>query len=1022
MSQIIIDDQKNQPYLVGIIFIIIILAVYTPVVFLDQTFLINTTISPEYIGNQKKSTLFGIVADSGMNGEWPDRKVASKMILEGKLPLWNPYVGLGYPLGADTTDNIFTPTSLGFLLPVEYWDIPLLIAIWIAGVTTFYFLKNLGLNFTSSLSGGIFFMLSGGFTWFMSQPGPFVLMITPLILLSIDKICKNKNPKYIIFLSLSFGFSILGGHLQTMFLQFVLIIFYSGYRIFTLNIKTNQELKYKKIKFNVVTKTKKLFKIILGLIGGIGLSAFFIFYVLEYIKNGILDESIHYDKILYNVITLPTLVMPNILGNITRTWTTNVEWASYGVGYSGVFVLFFTVLSIFNIKNKNDAERWTPIFFLIIAVLAFMRLVNVPIISLVHTLPVFNLISFGHYSAVLITFGLSISAAFGVNYLSRMDFSKKKVLQVGIISLFIILGLLIPIGIEVFSGQNMSKVISLNDVHNYIIFQIAQAIFFLSIAIIISMIIIKRKYLLNILPYFFILELSLYLPFGLHPISIAYKFLIIALSVITILLFSILIKFNSLKTKKYFWFFVIILITSVFLGHTLISEKSTFGMPTRFNYYEDNKITEFLKENLGQQRIFSFEKTLRADYNAAYDISSIGIHSSFNVNDYHVFSKKFLDNELRPLGLGSDPWSLIYGPEKSISKFLDSKKYFDFLGVKYIITEGYNFNTISYGESGTSGNFVTLGSKNDGFYQIFTSPIESIETFGIYLFANSVEEDYIVLNLDSIPYEEDNHRDIKLSKIKNAVQNEFKIEPPIKNALNKQFKFSLSYPKTSNEKYGVIYYADKKTYGISNEIMYYIFDKENKDIFLPFTITPIEKKYPIAFNFYDIYINENLDAFPRAYLVHDFITVPVNTAQDYLDKNNDFDLRNSVVLEISPDENKLNNLKSKSYDSDTVNIVEFNENNIEIQTFSESESILILTDVYYPGWEVSIDGKPAEILRANGLVRAVILEEGNHVIEFDYVPKSFWNGIGISILTAIGLFGVYLYSKKYKKISLSNEN
>ena len=189
--------------------------------------------------------------------------------------------------------------------------------------------------------------------------------------------------------------------------------------------------------------------------------------------------------------------------------------------------------------------------------------------------------------------------------------------------------------------------------------------------------------------------------------------------------------------------------------------------------------------------------------------------------------------------------------------------------------------------------------------------------------------------------------------------------------------------------------------------------REENGRFIPFTITPVEKNFPIPFSFHDIFINENKDAFPRAYLVHDFITVPENTAQDFLVKNTEFDLRNSVILE-SMSEFKLNNLKSTTYDSDFVKILEFNENNIRVNTFSESNAILILTDVFYPGWNVLIDGEPSEILRANGLVRAVIIPDGNHIVEFNYVPNSFWFGVVISIITAVILFSVYLYSRKYK--------
>ena len=66
-------------------------------------------------------------------------------------------------------------------------------------------------------------------------------------------------------------------------------------------------------------------------------------------------------------------------------------------------------------------------------------------------------------------------------------------------------------------------------------------------------------------------------------------------------------------------------------------------------------------------------------------------------------------------------------------------------------------------------------------------------------------------------------------------------------------------------------------------------------------------------------------------------------------------------------------------------------------------------------FHVDYIGEQTEIHRANGVVRAVVLEEGSHSVEFNYVPKSFWFGVIISIITLIILAGLYAYSQKYYK-------
>lgn len=62
---------------------------------------------------------------------------------------------------------------------------------------------------------------------------------------------------------------------------------------------------------------------------------------------------------------------------------------------------------------------------------------------------------------------------------------------------------------------------------------------------------------------------------------------------------------------------------------------------------------------------------------------------------------------------------------------------------------------------------------------------------------------------------------------------------------------------------------------------------------------------------------------------------------------------------------------------------------------------LILTDTWYPGWKVYVDGKEEKLLRAYGMVRAVKIEEGRHEVLFLYRP--WWLIPGI-LMSCLGIF------------------
>ena len=60
---------------------------------------------------------------------------------------------------------------------------------------------------------------------------------------------------------------------------------------------------------------------------------------------------------------------------------------------------------------------------------------------------------------------------------------------------------------------------------------------------------------------------------------------------------------------------------------------------------------------------------------------------------------------------------------------------------------------------------------------------------------------------------------------------------------------------------------------------------------------------------------------------------------------------------------------------------------IELSTEAETSTVLLLNDKYHPSWKVTVDGKPAKLLRANYLMRGVHLSAGKHEVEFRFAPS-----------------------------------
>lgn len=171
--------------------------------------------------------------------QYPWRLLAVEQEKQLELPLWNPYSMAGTPLLGGLQAAAFYPLNLLlFVFPFSIgWSILILLQPLLAGVFSYFYLRNLGLYRISSLLGAFSFAFCGfSVAWLEWGTVIHTAIWLPLLLLSTDKIFLNfqnnakfkiqnaklqfKIKNYIIW-SLIFIFSLVSsffaGHLQTFF-------------------------------------------------------------------------------------------------------------------------------------------------------------------------------------------------------------------------------------------------------------------------------------------------------------------------------------------------------------------------------------------------------------------------------------------------------------------------------------------------------------------------------------------------------------------------------------------------------------------------------------------------------------------------------------------------------------------------------------------------------------------------------------------------------------------------------------
>lgn len=138
----------------------------------------------------------------------------------------------------------------------------------------------------------------------------------------------------------------------------------------------------------------------------------------------------------------------------------------------------------------------------------------------------------------------------------------------------------------------------------------------------------------------------------------------------------------------------------------------------------------------------------------------------------------------------------------------------------------------------------------------------------------------------------------------------------------------------------------------------------------------------------DVKIYRNLDAKPRLYVA--FRAFPVADSQEAIDRllSGQVDAQSAIAVESGQ--------PLEGSGAAEVILLADEAHRVAARVHLDAPGYLVLSDADYPGWHATVDGTPAPIRRANGFVRAVYLDAGEHTVEFAFAPQSLRVGAACS--------------------------
>lgn len=147
----------------------------------------------------------------------------------------------------------------------------------------------------------------------------------------------------------------------------------------------------------------------------------------------------------------------------------------------------------------------------------------------------------------------------------------------------------------------------------------------------------------------------------------------------------------------------------------------------------------------------------------------------------------------------------------------------------------------------------------------------------------------------------------------------------------------------------------------------------------------------------------NPDAYGNAWFVDDVIVVE-NPDEEFTALE-DISTRYTAVVDRRFVEQLASLVEITEADSlDEISLIDYRINRLTYKSSSSKPRLAIFSEIYYDkGWTLTIDGKEADYLRADYILRGAVIPAGEHTLEFSFKAPNFATVKGVTIFCSLAL-------------------
>ena len=918
-----------------------------------------------------------IIAGDALYYSYPLRTVAWRMIRSGELPLWTPYVLSGYPLLSMAQVAVGYPLTWGYLFISGPWaeQLYVLAPFLLTPIFTYAYLRELGRSRLAALFGGLAFAYGGMMGSFISNSGVLTnsLMWTPLVLLFIDRARNRSWKSCLLWATAAYSMSVLAGHGQSYVYVGIVAI---SYGVFVTLMRGPDERR-----INIKPALVAIGAILLS--GGV--AAFQLLESLQAARFSIRSG------LSYQGFGEGAFSPREALLSIGAPLYHYVDTSAY-VTPLALILSAIALVSGWRRRARHDSRIW---FWLIAAVVAFLLMLgpHTPLYRIAYLVPVLNSFRVASRHTFEWTFALSVLAAFGWDTVAdyfRNTISRNSDTKLHLLGVAILIVVTVVTGVVWWFAANTPP-----RPNPSIYTGLPESIYWLWKLVFTALILLLA-----------------WSAFSLKTD----RFRIAALVIVSMLACFV----ETSATVACWW-----------AGRLSLSDRRLQVVSPTTRYLQ-----QFPAE---QNRVYSRAELFAEEFRAYPRLEAPNLPAIYGLHNVAGMEPLIFERYSRALGgVGPDSVTPRAGFPANNDLLTARSHVLDILNTTYVVTfstlKPYEEPFVERDGIETSVMDLNLGLSPRATVRL-TGSAGAVDNLSIISrLANSVEtpqgatvarirlyttdgkilEQELRAGIDTAEWAHE-RSDVRAS-IKHGLAQVFDSRPGDAGNTFSSYRYwsRHSWPELKQIKWVEIEnVSSSATLSVSSATLY----NSQTGVSTQLGSDSRSEFWEAVFDQGNVQVQHNRRAQPRAWLVTEAEAVDAAEALRRIrGETGQFNPRRTALLEVAA--NELPSLPGGNLPAgSSARMLTYSPNFIRMETEAPTPAILVVSEIYYPGWDATIDGQAAQILPANYLLRGLPVPAGKHVVEMRYRAPAARSGALISGVTLCLLLGLSVTAYLKRKAS-----